>query len=121
MYYITDCVDNISYLFQDIFSGGLALVPDLFYTVTYNAFWSIIAGQRFSNKEHDKLRYFARQAMRFQKCIDVTGNALAQTPWIRYFVPDYSGFRDLMQATGNMLKYMKVNLRNRSQRCGTFL
>jgi hypothetical protein len=59
--------------------------------------------------------------MRFQKFIDVTGNALAQTPWIRHFAPGYSGFTDLMQATGIMLKYMKVILRNRSQRCDIFL
>jgi hypothetical protein len=59
--------------------------------------------------------------LRFQKSIDVTGNALAQTPWIRYFVPGYSGFTDLMQATGNMLKYMEVILRNKTWHFDYFL
>jgi hypothetical protein len=100
-----------SVMFQEIFSDGLALVPDLFYTVFYNALWFIIAGQRFSLKEHGKLRYFTRQALRFQKSIDMTGNAVAQTPWIRHFAPYYSGFKDLMESTANMLKYMEVILR----------
>jgi hypothetical protein len=100
-----------SVLFQEIFSDGFALVPDLFHTVFYNAIWFIIAGQRFSIKEHDKLRYFTRQALRLLKSIDATGNAVALTPWIRHFAPYYSGFEDLMESTANMLKYMKVSLR----------
>lgn len=54
------------------------------------------------------MRYFTRQALRFQKSIDITGNAVALTPWIRHFAPYYSGFKDLMEATVNMLKYMEV-------------
>jgi hypothetical protein len=79
--------------------------------VFYNALWFIIAGQRFPVKEHHKLRFFTRQALRFQKSIDVTGNALAQTPWIRHIAPYFCGFKDLTEATVNMLKYMEVILR----------
>jgi hypothetical protein len=32
---------------MEIFSDGLALVPDLFHSVFFNAFWFIIAGERF--------------------------------------------------------------------------
>jgi hypothetical protein len=113
---------NNSVLFQEISSDGLTLVPDLFYTVFYNALWFIIAGQRFPIKEHDKLRYFTRQALRFQKSIDVTGNAVAQTPWIRHFAPYYCGFKDLVETTVNMLQYMKViMLLTASEECHKFL
>ena len=95
-------------MFQEIFSDGLTLVPNLFYTVVFNALWLMITGERYSTKEHGKLRYFTQQALRFQKSIDVTGNALVQTPWIRHFAPYYVGFTDLMEATQNMLKYMEV-------------
>jgi hypothetical protein len=97
-------------LFQDFFSDGLALVPDLFHTVFYNALWFIIAGQRFSIKEHGKLRYFTRQALRFQKSIDATGSAIGLTPWLRHFIPYYCGFTDLFESSVNMLKYMQVML-----------
>jgi hypothetical protein len=68
-----------------------------------------MAGERFPVKEHQKLRYFTRQALRLQKSIDATGGALLQTPWIRHFAPYYSGFKDFMEATANMLKYMEVS------------
>jgi hypothetical protein len=48
--------------------------------------------------------------LRHQKAIDVTGNALALTPWIRHFIPYYSGFTDIIEATRNMLKYTEVIL-----------
>ncbi|KDR03601.1 putative cytochrome P450 304a1 [Zootermopsis nevadensis] len=92
---------------KDIFSDGLALVPDIFHATFFNAIWFIITGQRFPTKDHDKLLRFTRQALRFQKSVDVTGNALAQTPWIRHLIPYYSGFTDVIQATRNMLKYME--------------
>jgi hypothetical protein len=38
----------------------------------------------------------------------MTGNALAQTPWIRYVAPYYCGFTDLMEGTANILTYIKV-------------
>jgi hypothetical protein len=42
------------------------------------------------------------------RAVDVTGDALAQTPWIRYFAPKYSGFTDLIESSQNMQKYMEV-------------
>jgi hypothetical protein len=92
---------------MEIFSDGLALIPDLFHSVFFNAFWFIMAGERFPIKEHHKLRYVTRQALRLQKSIDTTGGALAQTPWIRYFAPSCSGFADFMEATKNILKFVQ--------------
>jgi hypothetical protein len=68
-----------------------------------------MAGERFPAKEHHKLRYFTRQALRLQKSIDATGGALVQTPWIRHLAPYYFGFEDFMEATANMLQYMEVS------------
>ena len=95
-------------MFQEIFSNGLTRVPTVFYTIVFNAMWHMIAGQRFSTEEHGKVRYFAEQAYRTQRSVDVTGNALAQTDWIRFFAPYYSGFTDLIGSAQNMLKYMEV-------------
>ena len=68
----------------------------------------MLTGQRFSTKEHGKTRYFAEQAYRTQRSVDITGNALAQTDWIRHFAPYYSGFTDLIGSAQNMLKILKV-------------
>jgi len=95
-------------MFQEIFSDGLTRVPTVFYTVILNALWSMLTGQRFSTKEHGKARYFAEQAFRTQRAIDITGNALAQTTWIRFFAPYYSGYTDLVQPSQNMNKVMEV-------------
>ena len=69
-------------MFQEIFSDGPTRVPTVFYIIIFNAMWHMITGQRFSTKEHGKLRYFAEQSFRMQWSIDVTGNVLAQTDWI---------------------------------------
>ena len=95
-------------MFQEIFSDGLTRVPTVFYTVILNALWSMLTGQRFSTKEHGKARYFAEQAFRTQRAIDITGNALAQTTWIRFFAPYYSGFTDLIESSQNLFGYMEV-------------
>jgi len=92
---------------KEIFSDGLTRVPTAFYPVILNALWSMLTGQRFSTKEHGKPRYFAEQAFRTQRAIDVTGNALAQTTWIRFFAPYYSGFTDLIESSKNMNKFVE--------------
>ena len=95
-------------MFQEIFYDGLTRVPTVFYSITFNAMWHMIAGQRFSTKEHGKARYFAEQSYLTMRALDITGNALAQTDWIRFFAPYYSGFTDLIGSAQNMLKYMEV-------------
>ncbi|KAJ9577487.1 hypothetical protein L9F63_005988 [Diploptera punctata] len=67
----------------------------------------MLTGQRFPTKEHKKLRCFAHQALRFQKSVDVTGDAVALTPWLRFLAPKLTGFVDLMESTAFMLKYME--------------
>jgi hypothetical protein len=95
-------------MFQEIFSNGLTLVPTVFYPVIMNALWHMLTGKRFSTNEHGKARYYAEQGLRTQRSIDVTGNALLQTPWLRFFAPYYTGFTDLIQPTQNILGYMEV-------------
>jgi hypothetical protein len=95
-------------MFQEIFSNGLTLVPVAFYPVAFNAVWLMITGQRMSTKEHEKVRYFAQEAFRMVQSIDSTGGALAQTPWIRYFFPNFSGFTDLIESSMNDLKCIEV-------------
>jgi hypothetical protein len=95
-------------MFQEIFSNGLTRVPTFFYPVSINAFWHMLAGQRFPTQEHGEPRFFAEQAFRTQRCVDITGNALAQTTWIRHFAPYYSGFTDLIESSENMLKFVEV-------------
>jgi hypothetical protein len=95
-------------MFQEIFSDGLIRVPTVFYPVIFNALWHMLTGQRFSTKEHGKVRYFTEQAFRTQRSVDVTGNALAQTDWIRFLAPYYSGFTDFIESSQNLLKYMEV-------------
>jgi hypothetical protein len=68
-----------------------------------------MAGERFPVKDHHKLRYVMREALRLQKSIDATAGDLVQTPWIRHLAPYYCGFKDFMEATANMLQYMEVS------------
>jgi hypothetical protein len=95
-------------MFQEIFSNGLIRVPTVFYPVIFNALWSMLTGQHFFTKEHGKARYFVEQAFRTQRAIDMTGNALAQTNWIRFFAPYYSGFTDFIESAHNMNKFVEV-------------
>jgi hypothetical protein len=68
----------------------------------------MLHGQRFPTKEHGKLRYFAEQAFRTQRAVDITGNALAQTFWLRFVAPYYTGYTDLKQSAENMIKVVEV-------------
>jgi hypothetical protein len=95
-------------MFQEIFSNGLTLVPAVFAAALFNAIWFMITGQRMSTKEHGKARYFAKEALRMVQALDVTGDALIQTPWIRHFAPYYSGFKGLVESSQNMLTYLEV-------------
>ncbi|XP_069682422.1 probable cytochrome P450 304a1 [Periplaneta americana] len=92
---------------KEISKNGHVRLPDLFYNVFFNPIWFIITGQRFPVKDHAKLRYFTRQALRHQRSIDVTGNALVLSPWLKHIAPNYFGYTDLMESTGNMLRYIK--------------
>ena len=97
-------------MFQEIFSDGLTRVPTVFYPVILNAMWYMLAGQRFSTKEHGEPRYVAEQAYRTVRSIDMTGNAIGQTDWLRFFVPYYSGYKDLIESSENMLRFVEVIL-----------
>jgi hypothetical protein len=61
-----------------------------------------------STREHGKVWYFALEAFCMQRSVDVIGDALAQTPWIRYFAPYCSGFIDLIASSRNMLKHVEL-------------
>jgi hypothetical protein len=95
-------------MFQEMFSDGLTRVPTVFHPIIFNLMWHILTGQRLSIEEHGKARYFAEQAIRMARSVDATGDALAQTPWIRFIAPYYSGFTNLMDSSHNTLKYMEV-------------
>jgi hypothetical protein len=95
-------------MFQEIFSGGLTLVPIVFYAAVLNSLWFMLTGQRMPTKDHGNVRYFAQQAYRTQRSVDVTGDVLSQTPWIRYFAPNSTGFTELIESSQNMLKYIEV-------------
>jgi len=92
---------------KEIFSDGLTRVPTVFYPVILNAMWYMLAGQRFSTKEHGEPRYVAEQAYRTVRSIDMTGNAIGQTDWLRFFVPYYSGYKDLIESSENMLRFVE--------------
>jgi predicted secreted hydrolase len=95
-------------MFQEIFSSALTLVPVVFYAATLNSLWLMLTGQRMSTKEHGKVWYFTQEAFCMQQSVDVTGDALAQTPWMQYFAPYYTGFIDLIESSHNMHKYMEL-------------
>ncbi|PSN50102.1 hypothetical protein C0J52_04715, partial [Blattella germanica] len=92
---------------EEVFKNGLALVPEVYHSLFYNAMWFMFTGQRFPVNEHHKLRYHTREAMRFQKSIDVTGDAVALTPWLRHLAPKLTGFTDLMESTANILRLVQ--------------
>lgn len=94
---------------EGIFKDGQALVPDLFYHVLLNAIWSMYAGDRFSHSDHRFTRFIAQQGIDFIRATGPTGGALVLTPWLRYILPEKSGFSEIRKTNQQLVEIIRVS------------
>ncbi|XP_069687544.1 probable cytochrome P450 304a1 [Periplaneta americana] len=95
---------------EGIFKNGQALVPDLFYHVLLNAIWSMYAGDRFSHSDHRFTRYIAQQGIDFVRATGPTGGALVLTPWLRYILPEKSGFSEIRKTNQQLVEIIRKTI-----------
>ncbi|XP_015181779.1 PREDICTED: probable cytochrome P450 304a1 [Polistes dominula] len=94
---------------KKIYNNGLALFPDIFYQFFVNNIWEIMFGYRFERKDYEKLRYFSRNAIKFQRSGDTTGGALLIFP-ITCHLGNLFSFKDLMDSNYAMINFIKKYL-----------
>ncbi|XP_069682419.1 probable cytochrome P450 304a1 [Periplaneta americana] len=102
---IQDMVDLLDGRRKDeqLFSNGLAVVPDIFYPLFLNTLWYMFIGDRFHVSDSKLLKYFYNKAMRHQRSIEVTGGAVGLTPWLKY-ISTYFGYQDLVDSAKDILQ-----------------
>ncbi|KAJ9573737.1 hypothetical protein L9F63_008861 [Diploptera punctata] len=106
---IQDVVDVLNGRKQDegIFKNGLAIAPDLFYHILVNAIWSMYAGDKFSDGDHQYTRYIAQQGIDFIQATSPTGGTIVLTPWIRHIFPEKSGFKKIRETNLRIVDRIK--------------
>ncbi|KAJ4447850.1 hypothetical protein ANN_09858, partial [Periplaneta americana] len=107
---IQDMVDLLDGRRKDeqLFSNGLAVVPDIFYPLFLNTLWYMFIGDRFHVSDSKLLKYFYNKAMRHQRSIEVTGGAVGLTPWLKY-ISTYFGYQDLVDSAKDILQIIDVS------------
>ncbi|KAI4491407.1 hypothetical protein M0804_002799 [Polistes exclamans] len=94
---------------KKIYNNGLALFPDIFYQFFVNNIWEIMFGYRFERNEYEKLRYFSRNAMKFQRSSDTSGGAILIYP-ITCHLGNLFSFKDFINSNYAMIDFIKKYL-----------
>ncbi|KAI4501823.1 hypothetical protein M0802_003158 [Mischocyttarus mexicanus] len=94
---------------KKIYNNGLALFPDILYQFFMNNIWEIMFGLRFERNEYDELRYFSRNAIKFQRSGDTIGGAVTIYPITCKFGNLFS-FTDIMDSNYAMVDFIKKYL-----------
>uniref|UniRef100_A0A6M2DMS5 Putative cytochrome n=1 Tax=Xenopsylla cheopis TaxID=163159 RepID=A0A6M2DMS5_XENCH len=95
-----------------ICNNGMVLMPDIFFVTFMNSFMAVFARERWPRSKHHELIKVARGAMIFQRAGDDMGRALSQTPWIRHFLPNFSGYNPLRDGHKLIYDFMKQCVQN---------
>ncbi|PNF29825.1 hypothetical protein B7P43_G09527 [Cryptotermes secundus] len=57
-----------------------------------NVLWVLVTGSRFSSWDDPQLQHLMQLMSRRAKAFDMSGGALNQFPWLRFFAPEWSGY-----------------------------
>lgn len=58
-----------------------------------NVLWMLVTGSRFSSWNDPRLQHVIQLMSQRARAFDVSGGILNLFPWIRFFAPDWSGYR----------------------------
>ncbi|XP_031356060.1 probable cytochrome P450 305a1 isoform X2 [Photinus pyralis] len=82
---------EVQNLFQELESSKSVNIMDLLRYTVFNILWSIVAGKRVCSKVFEKNQLMGIMARR-TKAFDMAGGILSQYPWLRFFIPERSGY-----------------------------
>lgn len=97
-------IDECQDLIQFINSNGPDIdMEEFFATSVLSVLWKLTAGKSL-DRDDDKLKKLLVLLKKRLRVFDVSGGLLGQMPWLRFIVPEKSGF--------NLIKKLNVQMRN---------
>ncbi|KAK2575389.1 hypothetical protein KPH14_001053 [Odynerus spinipes] len=94
---------------EKILKSDMVLFPDVLYAIAGNNIWDIMFGYRFKREKHEKMRYFGREAMKFQRAADTIGGAIAFWPFLHHFGNLFS-YKNIIDSSYALIDFIKEYL-----------
>lgn len=74
-----------------------------------NTMWIMLRGKRFELDDQQAIKLMETIHKSFQ-IVDMSGGILSQLPWIRFFAPDKTGYRPLVETMKPLWEFLKQNI-----------
>ncbi|GAB0087450.1 Cytochrome P450 [Sergentomyia squamirostris] len=92
---------------HELLKDGYALVPEIFYAASGNAFLKIMSGDKLARSEQGILFETGRAGLQFQAAGDDYGKMLSVIPWIRHIFPGKCDYLNLLEGNSGVYKFIK--------------
>ncbi|XP_029173665.1 methyl farnesoate epoxidase-like [Nylanderia fulva] len=97
-------------------SGSITNLHNITSIAVLNSLWTLIAGSRFDlTKENPKLREVLSVVNDLIRNSNVTGGILTHLPFLRYIIPNFTGFTVLNQRLARMSQFFRSEIAKHKQ------
>lgn len=87
--------------------GSRILTPFIFMPFTTNCLLHVICNMRFPRSEQKDLLELAKSSCVLQRKGDIYGRIFSVAPWLRYVIPNLSGYKELRKASMEMHSFFE--------------
>ncbi|XP_014476523.1 PREDICTED: probable cytochrome P450 305a1 [Dinoponera quadriceps] len=101
--------DELTVILEKLKESNVHTIKFVIAPAVINVLWNLLAGQQICN--NTKLQHFIEILECRAKAFDMSGGILASFPWIRYIMPNASGYNILI-SLNNELKHLLMTTIN---------
>ncbi|XP_011146847.1 methyl farnesoate epoxidase [Harpegnathos saltator] len=97
--------ENLVNYLQEMSQRGAVKMDRVFDLAVLNSLWSIFAGHRFEYSD-EKLRKVFTSVHEAFRLFNITGGLISQMPFLRFVMPELSGYNDLMRIIRELWSFL---------------
>ncbi|KAJ0178907.1 hypothetical protein K1T71_005682 [Dendrolimus kikuchii] len=90
---------------RDVVKDELIYLPHFLSVPFINGILQVMTRMTLSREKYHKLWKLARGTLMFQRNSNDLGGALSLTPWLKDFLPNYSGYNNLVKGNQHLLDF----------------
>ncbi|GAB1865261.1 Probable cytochrome P450 305a1 [Camponotus japonicus] len=95
---------------QNMSERGAVLMQTVFDVAVLNSLWFMIAGHRFGY-EDERLQQALEVSHDAFKLMDILGGVMSQMPFLRFIIPELSGYNELMRILEKLWSFLDEEIK----------
>ncbi|CAL1687955.1 unnamed protein product [Lasius platythorax] len=107
-------LDELTLILDRLKDGGIQHIQTIIAPTVINVLWTLITGKRLS--EDQRLQHFLDLMNRRSQIFDMSGGILSTFPWLRFLLPEKSGYRILVTLNNELKSLLMETINEHKQR-----